>query len=113
MHACHQMHARIYTHVSSGLRANVNCSRSPLSCPLALALQLTLACNACSQFKQASSPPLVGSPAPDFTAQAVFDQEFSELSLSQYKARSSSLKAEHKQSHSTGLRLHVVVLEFA
>ena len=30
-------------------------------------------------------PPLVGNEAPDFLAQAVFDQEFVEVSLSQYK----------------------------
>lgn len=29
--------------------------------------------------------PLVGAKAPEFTAQAVFDQEFQEISLSQYK----------------------------
>ena len=32
-------------------------------------------------------PPLVGSEAPDWLATAVFDQEFVEVSLSQYKAR--------------------------
>ena len=31
--------------------------------------------------------PLVGNPAPDFTATAVFDQEFVETKLSQYKVR--------------------------
>ena len=30
-------------------------------------------------------PPLVGNEAPDFLAQAVFDQEFVEVSLSQYR----------------------------
>lgn len=34
-------------------------------------------------------PPLVGNEAPDFLAQAVFDQEFIEVSLSQYKVSSS------------------------
>lgn len=33
-------------------------------------------------------PPLVGNEAPDFLAQAVFDQEFIEVSLSQYKVSS-------------------------
>lgn len=33
------------------------------------------------------STPLVGSEAPDFTAEAVFDQEFVTLSLSQYRVR--------------------------
>ena len=32
-------------------------------------------------------PPLVGNEAPDFLAQAVFDQEFVEVSLSQYRVR--------------------------
>jgi alkyl hydroperoxide reductase subunit AhpC len=31
--------------------------------------------------------PLVGSHAPDFKAQAVFDQEFMEISLSKYKGK--------------------------
>eukprot|EP00803_Ostreobium_quekettii_P007376 evm.model.scf_89.13 EVM.evm.TU.scf_89.13 scf_89:58447-59181(+) len=35
----------------------------------------------------ASCPPLVGNPAPDFTAQAVFDQEFVEVGLGQYRGR--------------------------
>ncbi|CAD7695696.1 unnamed protein product [Ostreobium quekettii] len=35
----------------------------------------------------ASCPPLVGNAAADFTAQAVFDQEFVELSLSQYRGK--------------------------
>ena len=30
-------------------------------------------------------PPLVGNEAPDFMAQAVFDQEFVEVTLSQYR----------------------------
>lgn len=33
-------------------------------------------------------PPLVGNEAPDFLAQAVFDQEFVEVSLSQYRVSS-------------------------
>nr|ADI46952.1 PRX1m [Volvox carteri f. nagariensis] len=36
---------------------------------------------------QASTKPLVGSVAPDFKAQAVFDQEFVEVSLSQYRGK--------------------------
>ena len=35
--------------------------------------------------------PLVGSEAPEFTAEAVFDQEFVTLSLSQYRVRLRSL----------------------
>jgi len=31
--------------------------------------------------------PLVGGPAPDFKAQAVFDQEFIDVTLSQYKGK--------------------------
>jgi hypothetical protein len=31
--------------------------------------------------------PLVGNPAPEFTATAVFDQEFVDIKLSQYKVR--------------------------
>lgn len=34
-----------------------------------------------------SQAPLVGSAAPDFKAQAVFDQEFKEVSLSSYKGK--------------------------
>ncbi len=34
-----------------------------------------------------SDKPLVGSHAPDFKAQAVFDQEFMELSLSKYRGK--------------------------
>ena len=33
--------------------------------------------------------PLVGNAAPDFTATAVFDQEFVDIKLSQYKVRDS------------------------
>ncbi|PNH06622.1 2-Cys peroxiredoxin BAS1-like, chloroplastic [Tetrabaena socialis] len=36
---------------------------------------------------QAHNKPLVGSVAPDFTAQAVFDQEFVEIKLSQYRGK--------------------------
>lgn len=35
----------------------------------------------------APSPPLVGNKAPDFSAQAVFDQEFIDITLSQYRGR--------------------------
>lgn len=31
------------------------------------------------------SPPLVGNIAPDFSAQAVYDQEFIDITLSQYR----------------------------
>ena len=34
-----------------------------------------------------NQPPLVGSAAPDFKAEAVYDQEFQTISLSQYKVR--------------------------
>ncbi len=34
--------------------------------------------------------PLVGSQAPDFTATAVFDQEFVDTTLSQYRVRGAS-----------------------
>lgn len=40
-------------------------------------------------------PPLVGNEAPDFLAQAVFDQEFVEVSLSQYRVSTSSLQVLH------------------
>lgn len=33
----------------------------------------------------APAPPLVGNKAPDFSAQAVFDQEFIDITLSQYR----------------------------
>ncbi len=36
---------------------------------------------------RASGAPLVGSVAPDFKAQAVFDQEFMEVSLSKYRGK--------------------------
>lgn len=36
----------------------------------------------------APSPPLVGNKAPDFSAQAVFDQEFIDITLSQYRVPS-------------------------
>lgn len=49
-------------------------------------MYLTLVFDACHP---QSTVPLVGNPAPGFTAQAVFDQEFMELSLSQYKVRPS------------------------
>ena len=53
---------------------------------LLLLLRLTMVpCSCCSQLSQATSAPLVGNVAPDFTAQAVFDQEFMEISLSQYR----------------------------
>ena len=32
-------------------------------------------------------PPLVGNKAPDFSAQAVYDQEFIDITLSQYRVR--------------------------
>lgn len=35
----------------------------------------------------AGAAPLVGSKAPEFKAQAVFDQEFQEVSLSKYKGK--------------------------
>ena len=38
-------------------------------------------------FLLAMQLPLVGSEAPDFTAEAVFDQEFQTISLSQYRVR--------------------------
>ena len=34
-----------------------------------------------------TQPPLVGSAAPDFKAEAVYDQEFQTISLSQYKVK--------------------------
>ena len=37
---------------------------------------------------QAAALPLVGNVAPDFKATAVFDQEFVDVTLSQYKVRS-------------------------
>ena len=42
---------------------------------------------ACVQLTQTTSAPLVGNVAPDFTAQAVFDQEFQEISLSSYRGK--------------------------
>uniref|UniRef100_A0A061QT51 thioredoxin-dependent peroxiredoxin n=1 Tax=Tetraselmis sp. GSL018 TaxID=582737 RepID=A0A061QT51_9CHLO len=36
---------------------------------------------------QAASQPLVGNPAPDFSAQAVYDQEFVDVTLSQYRGK--------------------------
>lgn len=35
----------------------------------------------------ARAAPIVGNPAPGFTAQAVYDQEFMEVTLDQYKVR--------------------------
>ncbi len=37
--------------------------------------------------RERAQTPLVGSEAPEFTAEAVFDQEFVTLSLSQYRVR--------------------------
>ena len=37
--------------------------------------------------KKKPQAPLVGSAAPDFTAQAVLDQEFVDMTLSQYKVK--------------------------
>jgi len=39
------------------------------------------------QLSQTTAAPLVGNVAPDFTAQAVFDQEFQEISLSSYRGK--------------------------
>ena len=38
--------------------------------------------------------PLVGSAAPDFTAQAVLDQEFVDISLSQFKVKGEGKKGD-------------------
>jgi hypothetical protein len=61
-----------------------------LAAPL---LWQTDAVPASAQLTQTVAAPLVGNVAPDFTAQAVFDQEFQEISLSSYrgKARVSSV----------------------
>ena len=40
-----------------------------------------------AQLSQTTAAPLVGNVAPDFTAQAVFDQEFQEISLSSYRGK--------------------------
>jgi len=42
-------------------------------------------------------PPLVGSPAPDFKAEAVYDQEFQTISLSQYKVRKKREEEEEEE----------------
>jgi peroxiredoxin (alkyl hydroperoxide reductase subunit C) len=55
--------------------------------------------------RERAQTPLVGSEAPEFTAEAVFDQEFVTLSLSQYRVRMrpllnypSTCPAQHWQS---------------
>lgn len=55
----------------------VRCSSGPLC--------LTLV--AATAFLLLTAAPLVGSTAPDFKATAVFDQEFVDCSLSQYKGK--------------------------
>lgn len=60
-------------------RAPVASARRLAGTPVSHALRLSLCC--------VLQAPLVGSPAPDFTATAVSDQEFVETKLSSYKGK--------------------------
>ena len=58
--------------------------------------------------------PLVGSMAPDFNATAVFDQEFVDISLSQYKVRltfmtnNNSIPKDYHRAHSLWRHKHMI-----
>jgi len=60
----------------------------PVAMRKAVRQQLSTACRAAVDATSgAYALPLVGNEAPDFTAQAVFDQEFVEVTLSQYRGK--------------------------
>lgn len=65
--------------------ASVAATRSAL--PLRAAVRPAALSRRAVAVRAHHAPPLVGSHAPDFKAQAVYDQEFVEVSLSKYRGK--------------------------